>query len=48
MSMHDVLSPLADKSQFPEHALDYNVRAERAGLAAQRAAAQHQPAAHLP
>jgi len=31
MSMHDVLSPLADKSQFPEHALDYNIRAERAG-----------------
>ena len=31
MSMHEVLSPLADKSQFPEHALDYNIRAERAG-----------------
>ena len=40
MSMHDVLSPLADKSQFPEHALDYNIRAERAGWLP-RAATQH-------
>ena len=31
MSMHDVLSPLADKSQFAEHSLDYNIRAERGG-----------------
>ena len=31
MSIHEVLSPLADKSQFPEHMLDYNIRAERAG-----------------
>ncbi len=31
MSIHEVLSPLADKSQYPEHMLDYNIRAERAG-----------------
>lgn len=31
MSAHEVLSPLADKSKFPEHMLDYNIRAERAG-----------------
>ncbi|RCL27494.1 nitrate reductase subunit alpha [Pseudomonas sp. AFG_SD02_1510_Pfu_092] len=31
MSIHEVLSPLADKAQFPEHMLDYNIRAERAG-----------------
>ncbi|TXH35704.1 MAG: nitrate reductase subunit alpha [Burkholderiaceae bacterium] len=31
MSIHEVLSPLADTSQFPEHMLDYNIRAERAG-----------------
>ncbi len=31
MSIHEVLSPLADKSEFPEHMIDYNVRAERMG-----------------
>ncbi len=31
ISMHEVLSPLADTKQFPEHALDYNIRAERMG-----------------
>ena len=31
MSIHEILSPLADKSKFPEHMLDYNIRAERAG-----------------
>jgi nitrate reductase alpha subunit len=31
VSMHDILSPLADKSQFPEHMLDYNIKAERMG-----------------
>ncbi|SDU03259.1 nitrate reductase subunit alpha [Halopseudomonas salegens] len=31
MSVHEILSPLADKSQFPEHMLDYNIRAERGG-----------------
>ncbi|MCC2636465.1 MAG: narZ [Moraxellaceae bacterium] len=31
MSIHEVLSPIADKSKFPEHMLDYNIRAERAG-----------------
>lgn len=31
VSAHELLSPLADKSQFPEHMLDYNIRAERAG-----------------
>ncbi|SDV50514.1 nitrate reductase subunit alpha [Chitinasiproducens palmae] len=31
MSAHEILSPLADKSRFPEHMLDYNIRAERAG-----------------
>jgi len=31
MSIHEVLSPLADKSSFPEHMIDYNVRAERMG-----------------
>ena len=31
VSVHEILSPHADKSQFPEHMLDYNIRAERAG-----------------
>jgi len=31
MSVHEILSPLADKTKFPEHMLDYNIRAERAG-----------------
>ncbi|NVK21787.1 MAG: nitrate reductase subunit alpha [Kangiellaceae bacterium] len=31
VSIHEVLSPLADKSQFPEHMLDYNIKAERMG-----------------
>ena len=31
MDMHEILSPLADKSKFPQHALDYNIRAERGG-----------------
>lgn len=31
VSAHEILSPHADKSKFPEHMLDYNVRAERAG-----------------
>lgn len=31
VSIHEVLSPLADKSQYPEHMLDYNVKAERMG-----------------
>jgi nitrate reductase / nitrite oxidoreductase, alpha subunit len=31
MDMHDVLSPLADKSQHPQHTLDYNIKAERMG-----------------
>ncbi len=31
VSIHDVLSPMADKSQWPEHMLDYNVKAERLG-----------------
>ncbi|MFB6348229.1 nitrate reductase subunit alpha [Moraxella marmotae] len=31
VSAHELLSPHADKSQFPEHMLDYNIRAERAG-----------------
>ena len=31
VSAHEILSPHADKSEFPEHMLDYNVRAERAG-----------------
>ncbi len=31
MNVHEILSPLADKSEFPEHMLDYNIRAERAG-----------------
>lgn len=31
MNMHEILSPLADKDELPEHALDYNIKAERAG-----------------
>ena len=31
ISAHDILSAHANKSHFPEHMLDYNVRAERAG-----------------
>ncbi|HEY9032017.1 MAG TPA: nitrate reductase subunit alpha [Kangiella sp.] len=31
VSIHEVLSPLADKSQYPEHMLDYNIKAERMG-----------------
>ena len=31
VSMHEVLSPLANKEEFDEHQLDYNIRAERMG-----------------
>ncbi|MEZ5525384.1 MAG: nitrate reductase subunit alpha [Pseudomonadales bacterium] len=31
VSMHEVLSPLANKNDFPEHTLDYNIKAERLG-----------------
>lgn len=31
MSIHEVLSPVADKQGMPEHMIDYNVRAERMG-----------------
>jgi len=31
VSIHEVLSPLADKNEFPEHMLDYNIKAERMG-----------------
>ncbi|MEH6587014.1 MAG: nitrate reductase subunit alpha [Halioglobus sp.] len=31
VNIHDVLSPVADKSDMPEHMLDYNVRSERMG-----------------
>ncbi len=31
VSAHEILSAHADKSKFPEHMLDYNIRAERAG-----------------
>ncbi|MCG8671056.1 MAG: nitrate reductase subunit alpha, partial [Pseudomonadales bacterium] len=31
MSIHEVLSPMADKSDMPEAMIDYNVRAERMG-----------------
>ncbi len=31
VNIHDVLSPLADKQEYPEHMLDYNIRAERMG-----------------
>ena len=31
VSVHEVLSPLAKKDEFPEHMLDYNIKAERMG-----------------
>jgi nitrate reductase alpha subunit len=31
VSIHDVLSPLANKAEMPEHMLDYNIRSERMG-----------------
>jgi len=31
VSVHEVLSPLADKGEFSEHMLDYNIKAERMG-----------------
>jgi nitrate reductase / nitrite oxidoreductase, alpha subunit len=31
VNIHDVLSPLADKGSYPEHMLDYNIKAERMG-----------------
>ena len=31
VSIHEVLSPLADQNEFPEHMLDYNIKAERMG-----------------
>jgi len=31
VSIHEVLSPLADKDEFSEHMLDYNIKAERMG-----------------
>lgn len=31
ISIHEVLSPLADQNEFPEHMLDYNIKAERMG-----------------
>lgn len=31
VSIHEVLSPMADKNDFPEHMLDYNIKAERMG-----------------
>ncbi len=31
VDMHDVLSPLADRNQHPQHMLDYNIKAERMG-----------------
>ena len=31
VSIHEVLSPQADKSQFPEAMLDYNIKSERMG-----------------
>jgi nitrate reductase alpha subunit len=31
VSIHEVLSPLADKESMPEHMLDYNISAERMG-----------------
>lgn len=31
VNVHEVLSPLADKNEFPEHMLDYNIQAERMG-----------------
>ncbi len=31
VSIHEVLSPLADKTEWPEHMLDYNIKSERMG-----------------
>lgn len=31
LNMHEILSPMADKQDFPEHTLDYNIKAERMG-----------------
>ena len=31
VSIHEVLSPMANKDEFPEHMLDYNIKAERMG-----------------
>jgi nitrate reductase alpha subunit len=31
VNVHDVLSPLTDKQDYPEHMLDYNIKAERMG-----------------
>ncbi len=31
LSVHETLSPLANKEEFPEHTLDYNIKAERMG-----------------
>ncbi|XXK58153.1 nitrate reductase subunit alpha [Porticoccaceae bacterium nBUS_09] len=31
VNMHDILSPLVEKTEYPEHILDYNIRAERMG-----------------
>jgi nitrate reductase alpha subunit len=31
VDVHDILSPLADKDQYPKHMLDYNIKAERMG-----------------
>lgn len=31
VNVHEVLSPLADKDQWPEHMLDYNIKSERMG-----------------
>jgi len=31
VSIHEVLSPLVDKAQWPRHMLDYNIKAERMG-----------------
>lgn len=31
VDMHEVLSPLVDKSNYPRHMLDYNIKAERMG-----------------
>jgi len=31
VSIHEVLSPMTNKSDYPEHMLDYNIKAERMG-----------------
>jgi nitrate reductase alpha subunit len=31
VNVHDILSPLADKENYPQHMLDYNIKAERMG-----------------